>query len=189
MPVFVSLVRGINVGGKRKISMETLRSLHISVGLENPRTLLQSGNVAFTAKGLKRQALETKMAGVIAREMNARIDVMVRTPAELRGVFEANPFPREAKDDPRRLVVMFLKHRLDKAAKDRLATLEVGPELIRPGEEEVYLYYPEGIGRSKLTGTLIEKRLGTVGTARNWATVTKLLALATALEADWGRST
>jgi uncharacterized protein (DUF1697 family) len=99
--------------------------------------------------------------------------------------------PAEAKADPSHLLVMFLKTPLDRAKAARLAALPAADELIHPGRDEIYLYYPPpaGIGRSKLTGAVIEKALGTLGTARNWTTLTKLQTLARTLESETRRAT
>ena len=184
--IHVSLIRGINVGGNRRIAMERLRAVHVAAGLREPRTLLQSGNVAFIAGKEKRADLEATIAAALAEEMGVAVDVLVRTPAEIEAVLAANPLPAEAEADPSHLLVMFLKAPPDKAGAARLAALPVAGELVRPGAEALYLYYPPpaGIGHSKLTGAVIEKALGTSGTARNWTTLTRLLALARSLEAE-----
>ena len=188
--IHVALIRGINVGGNRRIAMERLRAVHVAAGLREPRTLLQSGNVVFIAGKEKRAALEARIAGALADEMGVAVEVLVRTPAEIRAVLDANPLPKEARADPSHLLVMFLKAPLDKESVHELAALETGLELVRPGREEAYLYYPPpaGIGQSKLNGAVIEKALRTVGTARNWTTLSKILALAETLEAEQGRA-
>jgi uncharacterized protein (DUF1697 family) len=189
--IWVSLIRGINVGGNRKIAMERLRAVHLAAGVKEPRTLLQSGNVVFVAGKERRDALETKIAKALNDEMGVAVEVLVRSAEEIATVLAANPLKAEAKADPSHLLVMFLKDRLDKARAAKATTLATGPELVRPGKEELYLYYPSpaGIGKSKLTGGVVEKALGTVGTARNWTTLTKISALAEALEAETGRAT
>ena len=93
--------------------------------------------------------------------------------------FARNPFPNEAKSEPSLLHVMFLKSPPQAAVVAVLSAAVTGPEVIRAGARHLYITYPDGAGRSKLTGTLIEKKLGTSGTARNWNTVLKLEALAT----------
>jgi uncharacterized protein (DUF1697 family) len=187
----VSLIRGINVGGNRTISMERLRAVHGAAGLDGARTLLQSGNVVFVAGKKKRADLEATIATALADEMGVAVEVLVRTPDEIEAVLADNPLPAEAKADPSHLLVMFLKAPLDKAVGTKLTALPTVGELVHRGAEEVYLYYPPpaGIGRSKLTGAVIEKALGITGTARNWTTLTKLLALARTLEAETGRAT
>jgi uncharacterized protein (DUF1697 family) len=185
-----SLVRGINVGGNRRIAMNRLRAVHVAAGLDDPRTLLQSGNVVFADGREKRAGLESRIAAALADEMGVAVEVLVRTVAEIEAVLAANPLPAEAKADPSHLLVMFLKAPLDKASAARLAALPTVGELVHPGRDAVYLYYPPpGIGRSKLTGAVIEKAIGTVGTARNWTTLTRILALAKTLECETGRTT
>ncbi len=107
---------------------------------------------------------------------------MLRDAAALRKIVEKNPFSAMAKSDPSHLVVMLLAAKPDKDAAKRLAAAYQGVEEIKIAGEEAYVTYPNGIGKSKLTNVLLEKRLGVAGTARNWNTVTKLLAMAEALD-------
>ncbi len=102
---------------------------------------------------------------------------MIRDGAALRKIVEKNPFPKMAKDDPSHLVVMLLSARPDRGAAKRIAAAYQGVEEIRIDDEHAYITYPNGIGKSKLTNVLLEKQLGVVGTARNWNTLTKLLAI------------
>jgi uncharacterized protein (DUF1697 family) len=182
MPAFVSLLRGINVGGNKQIRMEQLRSCYEALGLAGVKTHLQSGNVVFQGGKGEAARLAARLEGAIEKSFAFRPSVVVRTSAELRKVITRNPFPDRAESDPSHLLVMFLAENPGKPAEARLAETNAGPEEFRLSGRELYIYYPNGIGRSKLTNALIEKRLGTVGTARNWNTVTKLLELAEALE-------
>ena len=160
----IALLRAINVGGHKMMAMADLRDLLTRLGFENVRTLLQSGNLVFDTK--------KKPADVEALlEKKLGTDCFVRTAKELDAIIEGNPFPKEAKNDPGRLVVLFLKvtgdgKTLQKAIKDR--------EIARGEGRQIYVYYPDGQGRSRLTNALIEKTLGTRVTARNWNTVLKL---------------
>ena len=154
-----------------------------------PRTLLQSGNVVFIAGKEKRAALEAKIAGALADEMGVAVEVLVRTPAEIEGGARRQPAcPRRRR--PTRATSSSCSSRRRSTRRARISSRHSRPaaELVRPGREEVYLYYPPpaGIGQSKLTGAVIEKALRTVGTARNWTTLTKILALAETLEAETG---
>jgi uncharacterized protein (DUF1697 family) len=103
------------------------------------------------------------------------VDVFVRTAAETAAIVAGNPFPAEARSDPGRLVVLLLKETKDAAV---LNGAVAGREIARGKGRQVYVYYPDGQGRSKLTNAVIEKKLGTRATARNWNTITKLAALA-----------
>ena len=160
----IALLRGVNVGGRAMIAMADLRELVTKLGFLNVRSILQSGNLIFDTK--KKPADVEKLL-----EKELEVDVMVRTAAEMQAIVDANPFPKEAKNDPGRLVVLFLQgtgdgKTLQKAIKDR--------EIARGEGRQIYVYYPDGQGRSRLTNALIEKTLGTRVTARNWNTVLKL---------------
>ena len=171
----VALLRAVNIGGRSRLAMADLRAVAAGLGFTEVQTLLQSGNLAFVAKG-KASALEGALAALKQRH-GIETDFLVRSTRELEAVIAANPFPAEARSAPARLQVMFLQDRV--AAKDVGALQEAskGPEIIRHKGRELYIVYPDGIGRSKLTGSLIENRLGTRGTGRNWNTVCKLAAL------------
>ena len=165
MSIRIALLRGINVGGNKKVVMSELRELAERLGLREPRTLLQSGNLVFRSDKPPAQ-LERLLEG----ELDA-VAVVVRTCEEWRAVVERNPFPEEAKRDPGRLVVMSLKQ-----ASDASTIVWPGREQLHGDGRHIYLYYPDGMGTSKLTTALIERKIGTLGTARNWNTVMKLAA-------------
>jgi uncharacterized protein (DUF1697 family) len=164
----IALLRGVNVVGKKMVLMSELRALAESLGLREAKTLLQSGNLVFRSN--KSPAQLEKM---LQKELDC--DVFVRTPEEWGEVVAGNPFPEEAKRDPSHLLVTFLRDSKDAAL---LHPWIVGPEVARGSGRAIYIFYPDGVGRSKLTHGLIEKKLGTRATARNWNTVTKLAALA-----------
>lgn len=165
MALSVAFIRGINVGGNKPLPMAVLKSACESAGLSDVRTLLQSGNVIFNTT-------HRNPAALIEKALDMDVTVIVRTIDELRKIIDKNPFEHEAKNDPGRLVVMFLE-------REPSATLESpGREVIEPSGRELFIYYPDGQGRTKLTNAFIEKKLGMRGTARNWNTVTKLLAMA-----------
>jgi len=176
MDVRIGLLRAVNVGG-RSVAMAELRELLAELGLKNPRTLLQSGNVVFES-GKAPKALETLLEKAVLKQFGLESDHFVRTAPEWDEVIAANPFPREAKDDPSHLVVMPLKSAPKPAQLEALREAIKGRERVELVGRQAYLVYPDGIGRSKLTISVIESRLGTRGTGRNWNTVQKLAALA-----------
>lgn len=179
MPAFVALLRAVNLGPHNKISMSDLKSLAGKLGLENPRTLLQSGNLVFEAKG-KSSAHEKTLEAALIEQAKLETPVLVRSLPEWKALLEENPFPKEANSDPGHLVVMPLKAKPDKAALTVLRAAIVGRERAELVGRDLFLVYPDGIGESKLTIKLIEKKLGVTGTGRNWNTAQKILA---ALEA------
>lgn len=181
MPVFIGLIRGINVGGRNMLKMEVLRGLCTTLGYTSVQTLLQSGNVVFRSsrKDAKRVAKEIEKA--IHDEAGLDVRVMVRTPEDLRRVIESNPFAAHAERDPSHLLVTFLGD--EPAAVAKTALLEacrVAPDAVHLAANELYAYYEHGMIDSKLAKVPIEKKLGVAGTARNWNTVNKLLEMAEA---------
>jgi uncharacterized protein (DUF1697 family) len=184
MQVFISLLRGVNVGGHNKIAMDALRDLYRQSGLHQPRTYIQSGNVVFGANpsSLTAKALEDAIAGKFA----FRPGVVLRTTEELRRAIAANPFAKRAGIDPAKLWVAFLADSPGKAAPAALRKVPAGPEEVRVVGREVFVYFPDGMGRSKFPWATLDKILKTTVTGRNLRTVTKLLEMAEALEAGLG---
>jgi uncharacterized protein (DUF1697 family) len=177
MSVQVALLRGINVGGHNLVAMSDLRDLCGALGLGGATTLLQSGNLVFQSDQLTGAELEQLLEVETAKRFNVSADYIVRSAAEWEKVVARNPFPKEAKNDPSHLLVMFLKAAPPAKSVAALQAAIVGPEIVRSDGKQLYIVYPAGIGRSKLTGALIEKKLGARGTGRNWNTVLKLLAI------------
>jgi uncharacterized protein (DUF1697 family) len=176
MPTHIALLRGVNVGGKTTVSMSELRTMLAELGLSHPHTLLQSGNLVFDvgADAPNNEALETLLETEIERRFGHAFDVLVRNGKDWARVIAKNPFPAEAKDDPSHLVVMALKRAPKTAAVTALQAAIKGREVVQTAGRHAYIVYPDGIGTSKLTNVMIEKTLGTRGTARNWNTVLKL---------------
>lgn len=181
MTVFVALLRGINVGGNKSIRMAELKALLESLGLADVKTLLNSGNIVLAAKESDPAKLTKLLEDAVEKKFGFRPAIILRTAAELKKVLAANPFSNMAKKDPSHLLVMTLAKKAKAGAKVDLARVYSGPEEIEIKSENVYLTYPSGIGKSKLTNALLEKHVG-VGTARNWNTLTKLLVIAEEIE-------
>ncbi|HSC14632.1 MAG TPA: DUF1697 domain-containing protein [Gammaproteobacteria bacterium] len=184
MTVYVSLLRAVNVGGSGLIKMDALREAYESVGLGDVRTLLQSGNVLFRSGLTDRQRLAKRIKQEIERRFDLQVEVIVRTLAEVARIVERGPVlsPRA---DKSRLLVMFLSSVPDAASQEALKKWHESKqlkELLEIRGPEIYLYYPDGVGRSKLTSGVIESKLDTSGTARNWNTLIKLVETGRALE-------
>lgn len=178
MPTHIALLRGINVGGHKLVAMSDLRDFLTALGCEAPRSLLQSGNLVFQCASRPRADLERWLETEAEKRLGLRTDFHVRTGQEWKKIIANNPFPTEAERDPARLVVMFLKRAPDQRAVKALQAAITGPEIVRADGMHAYIVYPDGMGRSRLTNALIDKRLGTRSTGRNWNTVVKLGALA-----------
>jgi uncharacterized protein (DUF1697 family) len=180
MTTYVALLRGINVGGHKRISMADLRDLLTRMGLADVRSLLQSGNLVFGANGRTATQLERLLEAEAEKRLGLQTDFFVRTAKEWKNVVAHNPFPKEAASDPGHLVVMFLKDTPSVTGVKALQAAITGREVVRAAGKHLYIVYPDGIGRSRLTNAVIDKQLGTRGTGRNWNTVLKLAAVATA---------
>ena len=177
MTIQIALLRAINVAGHQSVSMADLRDLLTRLGYANPRSLLQSGNLVFEARTKLGASLERALETAAERRLALETPWFVRTATEWRAVIAGNPFPREAKRDPGHLHVLVLKGAPDRRKVAALQDAITGPEVVRPGARHLYITYPDGAGRSRLTSAVIERAIGLVGTARNWNTVLKLAAL------------
>jgi uncharacterized protein (DUF1697 family) len=190
MTVYVSMLRAVNVGGTSVLKMDALRTVYESMGLKDVRTLLASGNVVFRS-GLKdRQQLVKRIMQEIERKLSLHVEVILRSLAEIESIIERGPVlsPRA---DMAKLQVMFLAGVPEGAAQSVLTKWHKEaklPEMLEMRGPEIYLYYPEGVGRSKLSVAVIENKLGVSGTARNWNTLMKLCEAGRAIEGTEGGS-
>jgi uncharacterized protein (DUF1697 family) len=173
----IALLRGINVGGHRSVGMTDLRNFLTQLGFDDVRSLLQSGNLVFNSRARTGAELERFLEAEAMKRFALEIDFFVRAPEEWKSMIRQNPFRKEAELDPAHLVVMMLKS--PPRAEDVAALQEdiSGPEIVRAKGRQLYAFYPKGIGRSRLTNAVIERRLGRC-TGRNWNTVLKLAIVA-----------
>ena len=180
MTTVVSLLRGINVGGKRSLKMAELVDLYQSLRLANPRSHIQSGNVVFGTSEVDLDGLARRIMGAIEKRFGMRCDVILRTADQMRQVIESNPFAGRSEIESNKLVVMFLTGDPGAEARERLRGLPPAPEEFHLSGRELYAWYPDGMGRSKTSQSAIDRALKVSGTARNWNTVTRLYELAAA---------
>ena len=186
MPTYISMLRGINVGGHKKVPMETLRVMFQALGFEQVRTFIQSGNVVFQAAKSNPSDLSVKIEKKILAEFGFPASVITRTPEELDKAIQNNPFMKESRVEPAKVHIAFLFQIPKTEAAKKLEALATQAEQVRHRGREVYLYYRDGMGRAKLTSAVLEKTLAVTATARNWNTVNKLCAMAA--EQDAGNS-
>jgi uncharacterized protein (DUF1697 family) len=178
MPAIISMLRGVNVGGHNRIKMEALRALYQSLGLGNPQTYLQSGSKRDLV------ALATQMEDAIERNFGFRPAVILRTTAELKDVIARNPFATRRGIEPNRLLVNFLAGDPGAEVRDQVLRLKTDPEELRMDGRELYIYFPNGMARPKMSWAVLDRTLKTPGTGRNWNSVTRLLEMAERLEAS-----
>lgn len=173
---FAALLRGINVGGHKKVPMAELRSLLTGLGLGQVRTYLQSGNAAFTSAH-DQEALASLLGRAMAEHFGFDVEVLVRDHAYLQAVADGCPFP-SASLEGRQLHVTYLSVPVAPSAFASLDAADYLPEEFRLGDRVVYHYAPEGLGRSKLAAALATRTPDQViATSRNWNTVAKLVEL------------
>lgn len=182
MPVLISMLRGVNLGPHNRIKMDVLRSVYESLSLEDPRTYVQSGNVIFRTKEKQLIQLAKKIQDAIEKRCKCRPEVILRTITEFRKAIAATPFADRPELEPGKILVTFLSAEPPREARANLAKFEEYPEELHLKGRELYIYFPNGAGKSRLPWSSVEKFLKVTGTARNWNSVTKVLAMAEEME-------
>jgi len=172
---FIALLRGINVGRAKAVSMSDLREIVEAVGFADVRTILRSGNVVLNGYGTPAE-VSRRLEAAIEAQLGLGVRVVVRTAAELAAILDANPIP-EAATDGSRLHVMFLAAPLSNEEKAQLDAAEFGTDVVRPAGRQICIYYRHGMAGSD-TATRFVRLIKTTATDRNWNTITKLCAIA-----------
>ena len=184
MPILISLLRGINVGGRNKIRMAELRALYEALGYRGARTLLQSGNVVFHVDECDLARVRPRLENALAEQFGFHVPVVLRSAADLRRILSRHPFDEGELAKPAKAAIAFLDAKPDETDVARLRDANPGRESIHAHGCQLYLYYVDGMARSRLDLKRIEKMLSITGTIRNWNTSCKLRSLADELEAQ-----
>src|SRR6266576_850910 len=174
MPVYIALLRGVNLAGHKMVAMADLRAMLEGLGFTDERALLQSGNLVFQGRAQASASLERKLEQEAQRRLDLETDVHVRTAAKWQSIIKRNPFPDADRKDPGHLLLMCFKEAPAPKDVKALQAAIKGREVVRAVGRQAYFIYPDGVGTSRLTTGLIDKTLGLRGTARNWNTVLKL---------------
>ena len=182
MAVIVAMLRGVNLGPHHRIKMADLCALCESLKLRDVQTYVQSGNVIFHTDERDLAALTQRIEKAFERRFGFQADTILRTTSELRQVVAKNPFAKRRGIDPKKLLVTFLASVPSEEAKTLVRKMKTDPEELRIEGREVYIYYPNGLARPKISWVAIQKLLKTSGTGRNWNSVTNLLEIAEKLE-------
>lgn len=172
MAIFVALLRAVNVGGTGLLPMKDLIAMCETLGFERVKTYIQSGNVTFES-GLPKASAHAKLEEIVSQKLGKKVDVVIRTASELRTIVKDNPFHDE---DPSKVAVVFFSEPLTKGLFETF--LSPGGERLYIRERELLIYYPDGMGKSKLK----LPKLKSPGTARNIRTITKLIEFAEGLK-------
>jgi uncharacterized protein (DUF1697 family) len=182
MAVIISMLRGVNVGGHNKIKMEALRALYESLKLRDAQSYVQSGNVIFRTDERDMSRLAKRIEEGIVRKFGFRPDVILRTAAEMREVIARNPFAKRRGIEPGKLLVSFLESDPGEEEREKVRQMKCDPEEMRIEGREIYIYFPNGMGRTKLQWAGLHRMLKTPATGRNWNSVTKMLEMAEKVE-------
>jgi uncharacterized protein (DUF1697 family) len=177
MPTIISLLRGINVGGHKKIKMADLRDLYAELGFENTKTLLQSGNAVFQTDMSDLAKIQDRIETGIQEHFGFQVDVILRTPEDIQAILSDHPFSDEQISDPGKISFVYLASEPSEASIDDLKFHNMGDEIIHGKGRELYIFYTDGKGKSKLDNSRIERALEIKATARNWNTTQKIMKL------------
>jgi uncharacterized protein (DUF1697 family) len=179
LTTYLALLRAVNVGGSKPVAMSHLTGMLAGLGFSDARSVGQSGNLVFGRESRSdSKAIEVLLEKEARNQLGLETDFFVRRAKEWTAVVANNPFTKEADRDSSHLLVMVTKTTANPREVDALQASITGPEVIRAHDHQLYILYPAGVGRSRLTNALIERKLGIRGTARNWNTVLKLGAMA-----------
>jgi uncharacterized protein (DUF1697 family) len=182
MPAIISMLRGVNVGGHNKIKMDDLRALYQSLKLKSPQTYVQSGNVIFLSGEKNLASLSQRIQDGIQRKFGFRPDVILRTASELRHVLARNPFASRHNIEPSKLLIAFLTCDPGPQVRESVMKIDARGEELHIHGSELYIYFPNGIGKTKFPWPTVERTLKTPFTGRNWNSVTKMLEIAENVE-------
>jgi uncharacterized protein (DUF1697 family) len=175
MATFISILRGINVSGQKKVLMEDLKSIYTDLGFSEVTTYIQSGNVIFSTPGDRSAGeLSDRIEKAIENKYHFQVPVIIRSAPEIKAVLASNPFLTENGIDPDKLHVTFLGSEPQPSALSAIQTFDFPPDRFGIIGREVYLYCPGGYGNTKLSNSFFESKLKVKATTRNWKTVGKL---------------
>lgn len=177
MTVAVSLLRGINVGGHKKIKMADLREAYVSMGFRKVRTLMQTGNVIFESDETDLARVKAQLEAGINEASGFDVSVIMRSPIAFETIFNRHPFTDAQLDKPGKIVVVFLSEAPSPQAVEDLRESNSGREIIWADGSELFVFYTDGQARSKLNNSRIERALGLHATARNWNTCNRISKL------------
>ena len=175
---YIAMLRGINISGQKIVRMELLRETCAALGFRNVETYVQSGNIVFLATKKPPSALSKLISDAILRDFGFSVPALVKTSKEMDDVIKRNPFLNERDIDTSKLHVTFLSDAPPTNAVKNLEIIPTRPDRFHVGRQEIFLYCPNGYGKTKLSNTALEKALSVVATTRNWKTVNTLFEMA-----------
>lgn len=179
MTTYFAFLRGVNMTGHNSIKMNDLKTLFISIGIKDAETYIQSGNVFFRDHGtIAPSSLSSRIEQAILERFNYTIPSMMRTEKELSELFSVNPYLEEPDFNPARMAVIFLHDVPSEDQLKKVADVDYPPDKFKIIGRDIFIYCPNGFGKTKLYTNFFEKKMGVLGTARNWKTISTILGLA-----------
>ncbi len=182
MPVYIAMLRGINVGAHKRMQMEKLRASCEALGCQQVKTYIQSGNVVLQATKLSAPSLTKRIQERIMADFGFSSDVILKTREELQKIIKGNPLLKEEGIDSSKFHVVFLSDAPAPSAMKKLEAITLAPDRVRHSGKEIYFYFPNGVSGSSLWKSNLDRILSITGTMRNWNTVNKLYEMAVGLE-------
>jgi uncharacterized protein (DUF1697 family) len=178
METCVSFLRSVNMAGHNLIKMTELSALIVKLGFADAKTYIQSGNIIYSNHDkLSSLQLSLKIEQAIAEKFGLEIDVMTRTARELDALFIANPFLSEPGFDPAKNAVIFLHENPSPDQVNKVKDIDFPPDKFSISGSEIFLWCPNGFGRTKIYTGFFEKKMNVIGTARNWKTINSISAM------------
>lgn len=175
---YIILLRGINVSGQKKIKMDALRAMCTDIGCENAQTYIQSGNIVLESSVGSTETIAAQIHQAIQKTFGFDVPVMAFEKAYWQATLERNPFlESDATIDVKHLLVTFLDGKPTEDGLAKVAAIKSGEDQWKLIDDRIYLYCPNGYGRSKLTNTALEQKLKIRATTRNWRSINKINAL------------
>ncbi len=181
MTVLISMLRGINVSGQKKVPMQELKELYEDLKFKNITTYVNSGNVIFSNGSSNLKTVSKSVERKISEKFGFDVPVIIRTQEEIKSVVNKNPFIKEKSIDTEKLHVTFLSEMPAKNCLDKIKEYNYEPDRFIIIDREVYLYCPIGYGRTKLNNNFFENKLKVTATTRNWKTTNELLKIASSI--------
>jgi len=178
MDICITMLRGINMTGHNTIKMTVLADLFRHLGYTDAETYIQSGNIVFTCHNGNIDDVSSGIRKAIISDFNLNISVITRTSDDMENIISTNPFLGEPGFDPAKMAVLFLELKPTDEQILKVAGIDYPPDKFHINDSEIYIYCPNGFGKTKLYTNFFEARMKVTGTARNWRTVNKLLEMA-----------
>lgn len=175
---YISLLRGINVSGQKRIRMAELKKLYESLNFNNIRSYLQSGNLVFDGPLTEPGELGHQIEAAIRDKYGYEVTVFIRDSVDFRRIIDKNPFINNRGEDPTKLYVTFLDRPINALIESDWDNINPGEEALIVGQQEIFIFCPNGYGRARLNNNYLEHKLNLTATTRNWKTINAVYQLA-----------